>query len=220
VPFHDRDFITFKAKDIGEVRVAKDENPPKIVGGYGGWEAVSRPKRTALSVWNGVDPIQLDVPVMFEGWGDRVGQEIRIGRLSRMALPQGDGEPPVVSIDGVGIPWHGRNRWVIMNIDWGDNVLWGEEPSSGSTVRFRQDAVVHLMQYVDDDRVAFSKLNSAKPGGGAWPKHYTWKKGDTLRKVASRFYHDSGKWKKIADANHIRDPKNIKVGRSLIIPKP
>lgn len=59
----------------------------------------------------------------------------------------------------------------------------------------------------------------AKGGKGKRPKFYTWKKGDKLPEVAKRFYGDTKAWRKIADANKIRDPKNIKPGRKLRLPK-
>jgi hypothetical protein len=50
------------------------------------------------------------------------------------------------------------------------------------------------------------------------PRFHTWQKGDTLVKVAVRYYGEAAVWRKIADANNIRDPKNIRVGRRLVLP--
>ena len=44
------------------------------------------------------------------------------------------------------------------------------------------------------------------------------KKGDTLRKLANRYYGEPGKWRRIAKANKIKDPTKLKVGRKLRIP--
>lgn len=49
-------------------------------------------------------------------------------------------------------------------------------------------------------------------------KHYVVKKGDTLQGIAHKFYKDTSKWRKIADANNIKHPKLLKVGRKLVIP--
>jgi nucleoid-associated protein YgaU len=217
MPVKDEHFVIFEADGIGSVRVLKDETSPKEPTTTGGWEVISRPHRVGLTNWAGSDPQRLAVPVVFEGFQNFDGQEIRISKLRRMALPAGGDSPPIVSVSGLGIPHLGPSRWVIESIDWGDNVIWDNDRDSGSMVRLRQDCVVNLLQYVDEDRVAFSTL---QPGSGLWPKHYTWKKGDTLQKVASKFYHNSKKWKIIAKANNIRDPKGIKPGRILIIPKP
>lgn len=47
---------------------------------------------------------------------------------------------------------------------------------------------------------------------------YVVKKGDTLWKIADKFYGDGNKWKKIADANKIKDPRKLGVGKKLRIP--
>jgi nucleoid-associated protein YgaU len=101
--------------------------------------------------------------------------------------------------------------------------MW--ESIGGVSVRVRQDATVSVMQYIDEDRVAFkglrpgTKLSNGQSSLG-WPKKYTAKEGDTLQKVAAKFYGDASKWHRIADANGIRDPKAIKKGRVLTIPAP
>lgn len=58
-------------------------------------------------------------------------------------------------------------------------------------------------------------------GGGGGVRKYTVKKGDTLHKIAIKFYRNSSKWKTIAKANKIKNPrsdKKLKVGRVLRIP--
>lgn len=64
-------------------------------------------------------------------------------------------------------------------------------------------------------------LSGGKDSGkGANARRYTVKKGDTLRKLADRFYGSPGKWQKIAKANGIKKPnKPLKPGRVLTIPK-
>lgn len=47
---------------------------------------------------------------------------------------------------------------------------------------------------------------------------YTVKKGDTLWKIADKYYGDGSKWKKIADYNKIKDPRKLSVGKKLRIP--
>lgn len=50
------------------------------------------------------------------------------------------------------------------------------------------------------------------------PRYYVVKKGDTLWELAVRYYKDGSKWRKIADANGIRDARTIPVGKKLRIP--
>ncbi|MBF0501097.1 MAG: LysM peptidoglycan-binding domain-containing protein [Candidatus Riflebacteria bacterium] len=49
-------------------------------------------------------------------------------------------------------------------------------------------------------------------------KSYVVQKGDTMAKISKKVYGTTKKWKKIADANNIKDPKALKVGKTLKIP--
>lgn len=76
-----------------------------------------------------------------------------------------------------------------------------------------------------DPVVGVGPVSGGHQGGGGgddkkWPKFYVFKKGDTLHAIARKFYGDPPLWKHIADANKIRDPKKIKVGTKLRIPRP
>ena len=42
--------------------------------------------------------------------------------------------------------------------------------------------------------------------------------GDTLERIAARAYGDPGRWREIARANHIDDPRSLQVGVELVIP--
>ncbi|MBI9064748.1 MAG: LysM peptidoglycan-binding domain-containing protein [Marinilabiliaceae bacterium] len=48
---------------------------------------------------------------------------------------------------------------------------------------------------------------------------YIVQSGDTLGGIANHFYGDSSKYTLIAEANHIKNPNSIQVGRELIIPE-
>ncbi|MCL5774774.1 MAG: LysM peptidoglycan-binding domain-containing protein, partial [Patescibacteria group bacterium] len=50
---------------------------------------------------------------------------------------------------------------------------------------------------------------------------YKVKKGDTLWSIAKKHYGDGKKWRKILEANldKVRDPKKLKIGTELVIPK-
>ncbi|MBF0500911.1 MAG: LysM peptidoglycan-binding domain-containing protein [Candidatus Riflebacteria bacterium] len=47
---------------------------------------------------------------------------------------------------------------------------------------------------------------------------YTVKRGDTLGSISRKFFGSSKYWKKIANANGISNPSNLKVGRQITIP--
>ncbi len=59
--------------------------------------------------------------------------------------------------------------------------------------------------------------SSGNTGGG---QTYTVKSGDSLSKIAKKFYGDGGKWNRIYKANKskISDPNRLKAGTKLVIP--
>jgi LysM repeat protein len=191
------------------VLVYRGDGSPKMVGGGGGWDTVSRPRRVALTLWNGRDPYAMDIPILFDGWADDTSVEAAIARLNQMQMSPGPNvSPPTVQIDGA-VPVKGAT-WVITSIDWGDNVIWTQDGNSG--YRLRQDAVVHLLQFVAEEKLHIARAKIA-PG-----QFYTTKSGDTLKSVAKKKYGDASKWKVIANANNIRDPKKVHAGMHLRIP--
>ena len=56
--------------------------------------------------------------------------------------------------------------------------------------------------------------------GSPVDQQYVVKVGDTLSKLAERFYNSTSKWEKIFEANreHLKNPNYIYVGMKLIIP--
>ncbi len=60
------------------------------------------------------------------------------------------------------------------------------------------------------------------PGGAAsvtQNQEYTVVKGDTLGKIAQKFYNDPKKWTLVAEASKLTNPSIIHAGNKLIIPK-
>lgn len=47
------------------------------------------------------------------------------------------------------------------------------------------------------------------------PRYYIFKKGDTLYKLAIKWYGDSSRWRELADKNGIKDVRKIPVGKKL-----
>ncbi len=60
--------------------------------------------------------------------------------------------------------------------------------------------------------------NVVRPARAPSPVRHTVRRGDTLYKLARRYYDDPLLWPRIAEANNIRKPSDIRVGRVLIIP--
>ena len=190
--------------------VLRGENPPQIQGGYGQYEIVDRPHRMSLTRWTGRQPFRLVVPILFDGWEDQESQEGDIDKLEQMALPTSPGgEPPVVTINGA-VPWKDL-PWVIETIDWGDAIYARRNPIQ----RYRQYATITFLRKVKED-VAAAKVFRDK---GKGYRTYVVKRGDTLRKIAAHQLGDSARWREIARINKIRDPRSIRPGQRLRIPK-
>lgn len=197
---------TFTTYDGSSVTVMRGSAAPKMVGGNPTWNVVNRPRRTGLTQWQGHEPYQMDVPVLFDAYATfESNVESAIARLQQM---QQGSPPPTITVEGA-VPIKGI-RWVITGIDWGDEVIWSGT-SQRAYARERQDAIVHLMQYIKEERLA---VQNVKPQ----PRRHTYKKGETLRQIALKWYKDASKWKLIRDANNIRDPQNIPDKKSLKIP--
>jgi nucleoid-associated protein YgaU len=57
-----------------------------------------------------------------------------------------------------------------------------------------------------------------EPPMPATPDSYTIRRGDTLWSVARQVYGDGNRWRDIADANGISNPKKLRIGQKLMIP--
>jgi len=200
---------TFRASSGSVVKVLRGDTAAKIVGGEGGWTMVDRPRRTSLTQWTGRQPYQMDVPVLFDGWRAQESVEQDIRRLQTMSIGSDFNPPPTIKIDGA-LPVGGAT-WVITGIDWGDEVFWAQTPR-GQYFRLRQDALVHLTEYVAEQRLKITITNSL-------PNTYITSKGDTLQNIAKAMYGNGSRWKEIQKANpKIRDPNKIPAKTTLRIP--
>jgi nucleoid-associated protein YgaU len=184
----------------------------------GGWQVVSRPKRKGMSDYQGADPISQDVPVVFDGTQGEVSQEASIRRLyeimEKKVGPRD--EPAVIEVVGVPIPYHWKH-WVINAISRADEI---RRSSDGNLIQAAM--TVTLMEYVSGDVVIrrTPAKKSKKKSGNSSAKTYTTKTGDTLERIAAKEYGKSSDWRKIADANNLRDgSKKLKAGIKLKIPK-
>jgi nucleoid-associated protein YgaU len=72
------------------------------------------------------------------------------------------------------------------------------------------------------EKTQLSVASTAKPlkPASSVDQHYVVKVGDTLSKLAERFYNSTSKWEKIFEANreNLKNPNYIYVGMKLVIP--
>jgi Contractile injection system tube protein/LysM domain len=80
----------------------------------------------------------------------------------------------------------------------------------------RATASVSLVQYIADKQWPKQNPTSGTPTPG---RAHVVQRGESLDRLASRYYGDPFRWRPIADANGIRDPFSLKPGRVLDIPE-
>jgi hypothetical protein len=119
---------------------------------------------------------------------------------------------------------NGRPPWV--KFHWGThlhsfravltsvNVAYTYFSNEGLPLRASVD--VQLSQFEPDANWGAQNPTSGTPQPG---RTHQLQVGDTLDRLAARYYADSTKWRDIALANDIADPLDLKPGRVLTIPK-
>jgi len=181
--------------------------------GYGGHPIGARPKKKALTVWEGRQPFQMEVPILLDLGGQLV-EGLR-ATLDRMATSVNGQKPPPVKIVS------NRGKLPIPadipeTADWWiEDLKWGEEKrraSDGELVR--QEVAVTLLERIDDELFSTApKIVSTRRA-----HNYTVKKGDTLHSIAASQLGNATRWKEIADLNGIRSDGQLKPGRIIHIP--
>lgn len=205
MPLDARNYYLIRATNGQSVMCRRGDGAPKLISGGARYNVVNRARRKSTVEWDGDDPYRMDLTVLLDGWLSQTSIESDVSKLNQMRQSPGDLTPPVqVFIDGA-VPVKGA-KWVVENIDWGDMVLWTTD-SKGAGYRLRQDAVLHMLQYVEA-----TMLKVAVPGTG-FP--IVLKAEQTLTKIAKDF---NVAVQDIMKANNVRDSKSIKTGQHLIVP--
>lgn len=185
-------------------------------GGVGGWNSVDRPGREAGIEWAGLPAATLTIPILLDGLADRRSVESEIAAFYVLGAPlKGSPRgttPPVLKVAGM-VPHRGR-EWVLTGFDEGAAIWDG-------TKRIRLWATVTLTAYEPLDVI---KITPKKKGTTATRIHVV-KRGETLggiardlmgAKTATAIAKGIATLKKL---NGIRDPKALKVGQRLKVPR-
>lgn len=228
--------------------------------GTGGWQSSDRYRNTGATIWLGVAPWSMSVPILLDDWSQQLTPDepdperkkkppSMAGRFENakhtkrkrrrtrerwrryrdhnapntvqdyvdLLIDLGDNEgdreedPPVFRLYGKAIPAHlNGDAFVLEGIDWGDSL-----DNDGKLKRQALTLNVIRRENVEDWKV---KRRKKRKGGKGKSRTYTVKKGDDLHKIAGKMYGDPSKWKKIAEANDCKNPRDIKVGQKLEIP--
>jgi hypothetical protein len=219
-------YVTFLSYDPAYTFTARlGDGSPTVTGGYGGWDITSRPRRRGLTDFVGVDPMTIEILVLFDNWVNGLSVEFDILQLERMAGwgDTGGGDPPLIGFNSNGVIPHDHHDapshdWVIKDVQWGD----ADRNKYGN--RVRQAATITVLQYVEDDTLSDQSSAARNRAKHKHPKHKPYivtehdvKKGG-LRYIAQHRLGDAKRWHEIAKLNHIRDPKKVKKGQHLKLP--
>lgn len=203
-----------------KVRVLLGDGAAKATAN-GGWAVVSRPKNKGFTTWEGYDPYQMEMQVMFDGVQRSTSQERNYDALHKiMRHPAGPArQPSPLKLTGP-VPMT-KLLWVIQSIE-PDEII--RRSRDGQVIR--SGASVTLLEYVEADLSLSAKPSPAKAADerkeaeGAPPaaRTYTVKSGDTLSKIAAAELGSYKRYSEIAKMNDIRDPNRISVGQVLRLP--
>lgn len=235
-------FVRFQCDDPPtDLSVLLGAERPDVSSGYGGWEEVTRPKRSTVTTWAGQPARRLALSILFDNFEAGRSVEGDLRALERMALPRPGGQPPTVKVSapgGVIPPFYEGMTWVIDALSWGDALM------NAAGNRTRQAAVVTLLQYISDDLLAVSpaKKRRAKrnrktgkttkkgakskrqASGAKRNKGHAGRSavvafdGEDLLSVAARELGDANRWHEIAALNGIRDPRAITRAQVIRLP--
>jgi hypothetical protein len=172
------------------------------------WERVERPGRRPLNLHSGEGLPTLELPLVLA----RADHQDSIEDLLEKLRKLGKARERVVLSNMSPLE---RGPWRITGLKIGSTAR-----QHGTNHITRATATLTLTAASD----ALSRrgpLSGGKDTGkGSDVRRYTVKKGDTLRKLADRFYGSPGKWQIIAKENGIKKPgADLKPGRVLRIPK-
>lgn len=194
-------------------------------GGVGGWEQVDHPKRPASTEYMGQPLKTLTIEALFDGWQKQTSVEEPLRILNVWgSIPPGRREPPVLQFRYANLAPY---RWVLNGLDYGDLLRRGDG------ARVRQYVTIELLEY-RDTAVFLTPVKRAvphpapkgtpgKPSSGApvapSGRTYTVRGGDTLSSIAQAQLGKASRWPELARLNGIRDPRSLKVGQRLRLPK-
>jgi hypothetical protein len=185
------------------------EQPPRITGGVGGWDVTGRPRQVGMTTWQGVEPFELELALLFDGFTIDRSQESSLRRLMRVARGDDESPPGIVTLDG--LPLLPADEWVIASLDYGEAIL-----RTSDMRRLRQPVTITLREYVPPEYKQLRRR--ALQGSKGKTKIVTCKRGDTPAKVARRVHC---KWTQIRDLNRANVRKAnqaLKQGTKLRVP--
>ena len=165
-----------------EAKGVKPTNPALPTLGYGGHPIGARPKRKALTVYQGRQPFTLEVPMILWNLGNSVESDREA--LDNMATTEAElltQQPPVVQIDAAyplpippALGTQKTARW------WLENLTWGEEfrrpPEDGGFLTWKE-VTVTLLEWTPNPTI---------DGGFRIGNYRVKKPPDTMKSIAAK----------------------------------
>jgi hypothetical protein len=209
---------TFYQRDdtSARVNVWLGDTPPTPSAGGGGYQVISLPKRSAVTVWQGRDGVLVqDIPVMVLADDTEYGLSTiaQIDPLIKMWRPVDDTEaPPVIRVTAPRglIPYSTLPYWV-------SDFTWGAAIGDENGDRIMQQLVIQVTEYRADEELQTIKLK--RPDATKRQRTYVVRPGDTLTSIAARYKLPNG-WRQLGAAQNpqINDPRSLTPGTRLTIP--
>jgi contractile injection system tube protein/LysM domain-containing protein len=111
----------------------------------------------------------------------------------------------------------------LVKLVWGQDVFTGVMESltitytlfSPKGIPLRAKCTVGLKEFTP----VAQQLLQNKTASPDFDKSWTVRRGDTLSSLAGQLYQDAARWRAIARANDIDDPRTLEPGRELTIPR-
>lgn len=209
------------------------DSPPTPSGGGGGYTIIPLPFRSPVSVWQGRGSLLVqDIPIML--WNDtperttspsggvaltsraatqNLTTAAQARRLINMWRPAKETDaPPIIRVKAPNdlIPYTTLPFWI-------SDFTWGAAIGTHDGRREMQQLVIQLTEYREDEELQTDKAK--KPRRHRRHRTYVVRNGDTLMSIAAKYHLRNG-WRQLAAAQHppINDPRQLTVGRRLIVP--
>jgi hypothetical protein len=202
------------------------EEAPRLTGGIGGWNIVPRPQAVGMTLWEGVEPYQVSLSLMLDGWRHRQSQDAAIAGLVRVARGDSESPPGVLVVEGIVLP---ARQWVVESMEFGDPILAtggervrssyadpGPRHAASPGARLRQPLALTLREYVPP---TFLKRKRSAYGSSTKYVIVRAQHGNTPAKIAKRRRLKS--WTVIRDANKglkLKANTKLKTNQKLRVP--
>jgi LysM repeat protein len=179
------------------------------------WEDQKGNRRRPELQYTGGDRKRLSMELFYDTYEKKEDVRLYTGKLSKLlAVTTDDGNvgtrPPKLELS-----------WGIANNDLGFPFKCVLESlkqqftlfdSNGTPVRAKVSVSFKEFELPKEEQ-------QKEPRRGSYPEQtYTVREGDTLSGIAAALWKDPSKWRVLAGANKIRNPRILRAGQSLLVP--